>query len=115
MEPAVQDITIYVGRAWSMTLMVKDDGVTRDLTGCAFVMHIRDAAGTALLVTLDADNGRVVITPAAGKVDFKLPASATAIDAPQGIYEITYIPQAGVEWAEPYMVGAIAFRRGVLA
>lgn len=71
-------VKVYRGDTWQRAWLLEDgNGALIDLTGASARPHVRDNAGT-LSVSASAADGRLVLTPAAGRIDMLIPASAMA-------------------------------------
>lgn len=85
MTPGVLDLVVYKGTTFKKTLYLRaSDGITPiDLTGLRFRLQIRadyspDCA-VANYVTLDSNDGSIVITPLLGKIVLTIPSTITAL------------------------------------
>lgn len=72
-------VRIFRGDTWQRAWIISQaDGSPVDLTGCAARLHVRDAAG-ALAAAASTSDGRLGITPTAGRLDLLMPAAAMAL------------------------------------
>lgn len=72
-------VKVYRGDTWQRAWLLEDgSGAPIDLTGASARLHVRDDAGT-LLVSASTADGRLTLTPAQGRIDMLVPASAMAI------------------------------------
>lgn len=70
--------TIYRGDTWVRAWLLSAGGVPLDLTGVVARLHLRDESG-ARVVEASTVNGRLIITPLAGRVDLVVPDTAMEI------------------------------------
>lgn len=85
-------IKVYRGDTWQRAWMITSaDGAPVDLAGASARLHVRDAAGS-LVAEASTVDGRLIITPAAGRIDLTMPA--VAMQLVPGSYrfdlEVTY-------------------------
>lgn len=85
-------VKLVRGDTWDRTWIITDEaGAPLDLTGATARLHVRDGAD-ALMFAASTANGHLTITPAAGRIDMRVPKELTGI-AP-GTYrfdlEVTY-------------------------
>lgn len=85
-------VKLFRGDTWQRAWVIKDAaGNPVNLTGASARMHVRDSGG-ALVMSASTADGRLIIQPAAGRIDLLMPKEATGV-AP-GSYrfdlEITY-------------------------
>jgi len=77
-------VRVYRGDTWSRAWELRDrGGAPIDLTGALARLHLRDSSG-ALVVSGDTGDGRIVITPADGRIDMTIPYPA--MDLAPGAY-----------------------------
>lgn len=91
MNPAEYDLTIYQGKTFTKTLILKDSaGDVIDFTGAEVRMQVRPSYGSdTKLVDLTEANGRVSTTPASGQIDLLISATDTAaMSISGGVYDI---------------------------
>lgn len=73
-------VRVYRGDTWSRAWELRDKaGAPIDLTGASARLHLRDGSGT-LIVSGDTSDGRIVITPADGRIDMTIPYNAMALN-----------------------------------
>lgn len=78
MPAAAHNFTIERGATWEQVLeYLNADNTPFDLTGATAKMQLRAAAGKPLQAELSTENGRIVLTPAAGLIALKLTAAQT--------------------------------------
>lgn len=78
-------VKVYRGDTWRRIWIVQDaHGAPLDLTGYTARLHVRDADGLKLAEASTAD-GRLVITPAAGRIELTMPAAVMAGLAPGSV------------------------------
>lgn len=92
MTPGNWDFTIYQGATFRPVIRLKDgDGNPVDLTGATVRMQIRlSHASSAVLLALDEDNGRALITdPVQGTISLFVSADDTAdLTFRSGVYDL---------------------------
>lgn len=73
-------VKLFRGDTWQRAWVIKDAaGAPVDLTGAAARLHARDADG-ALAISASTSDARLSIdTPASGRIDMLVPASATGV------------------------------------
>lgn len=72
-------VKLIRGDTWTRAWELKDaTGNPIDLTGATARLHVRDGAG-ALVISAATGDGRLVITPADGRIDLVVPYSDTGI------------------------------------
>lgn len=89
---ALKPVRLVAGDCWHRAWRLQQSGgAPVDLTGASARLHVRDAEGAKVAEASTAD-GRIVITPAQGRIEMTIPAAATAL--PVGSYryalELTY-------------------------
>jgi hypothetical protein len=83
--------TIEKGATYRHALIWKNSvGAVIDLTGCTARMQVReDFSANDFLVELSTENDRLIITPAAGRIDFYIDAEDTALLIGEGgLYDL---------------------------
>lgn len=109
------DLRLNQGSKFEQPLVVRDNGVTVDLTGYAARMQIREYKDSEdLLLELTTDNNRIAITPTLGLVTLVVPGAVTAaLDFGDAFYDLEIVePEPG---AEPIriMEGRVSLSREV--
>jgi DNA-binding IclR family transcriptional regulator len=72
-------VKLYRGDTWTRAWLLTDEaGAAIDLTGATARLQVRDQAGN-VVVSASTTDGRITITPAAGRIDMTVPYSATGL------------------------------------
>jgi DNA-binding IclR family transcriptional regulator len=72
-------VKLYRGDTWTRAWLLTDEaGAAIDLTGATARLQVRDQAGS-VVVSASTTDGRITITPAAGRIDMTVPYSATGL------------------------------------
>lgn len=81
---ALKPVRLVAGDCWHRAWRLQQSGgAPVDLTGASARLHVRDAEGAKVAEASTAD-GRIVITPAQGRIEMTIPAAATPL--PVGSY-----------------------------
>jgi hypothetical protein len=84
------------GDTWRRAWVIKDSlGAPIDLTGAVPWLHLRDAA-EALVLEATLANGRLTLTPAAGRVDLSMEAAVMWLDPGRYPYDMQITDATGV-------------------
>lgn len=84
------------GDTWRRAWILKDAaGQPLDLTGATPWLHLRDGA-EALVLEATLGNGRLVLTPAEGRVDLTLEAAVMWLDPGKYPFDLQITDAAGV-------------------
>lgn len=95
------DLFIEQGATFKHTLFVKqgegESAPAADLTGCAARMQIRESVDAAApIIELSTTNGRLSITPLAGRIDMVIAATDTAaMNFETGVHDVELITAGG--------------------
>lgn len=82
MAAAKYNIVIDQGSDWALELVIKDDGVVRDITGYSARAQMRPTKTSDTLTATFV----CVVTPAAGKVNMSMSATVSAALSPGLFY-----------------------------
>lgn len=92
------DLVIEQGATFRRELIWKDaEGAPINLIGYTARMQIRErVSATAILTELTTANGRIVLTPAQGKLTLELSATLTdALTYPAAVYDLEVVAADG--------------------
>jgi hypothetical protein len=88
-NPGRYNITVYKGTTFTLAPIWKIGGYAVNLTGYSAKMQVRAATDASVLVELSTDNGKIVITPALGKLTLTLTAAqTTALTSGKYFYDL---------------------------
>lgn len=116
--PAVKfNLKIEENAAFQKTFIWKDGrGRPINLTGYTAKMQIRERNDdtSPVLLELTTENGQIVITPLAGKVELKIPGSVTdPLTWKTAYYDLMLIPATGIDDAIRLVEGSVRVSPGV--
>ncbi len=101
MPAAKLDLLIEQGATWTHTLIINqgsgEAAPPANLTGYTARMQIRaEVESASALIDLTIANGRIVITPAEGKIALTISAADTAaLDFDVGVYDLELVSPTG--------------------
>lgn len=78
LNPGRYNINVYKGTTFTLAPVWKIGGNVVLLQSYTALMQVRAAADTSVIVELSTANGRIVITPSAGRITLTLTATETA-------------------------------------
>ena len=78
LNPGRYNINVYKGTTFTLAPVWKIGGNVVLLQSYTALMQVRAAADTSVIVELSTSNGRIVITPSAGRITLTLTATQTA-------------------------------------
>jgi hypothetical protein len=88
-NPGRYNITVYKGTTFTLAPVWKIGGYAVNLTDYSAKMQVRAATDASVLVELSTDNGKIVITPALGKLTLTLTsAQTTALTSGKYFYDL---------------------------
>jgi len=89
LNPGRYNINVYKGTTFTLAPVWKIGGNVVLLQSYTAIMQVRAASDTAVIVELSTSNGRIVITPSAGRITLTLSAAETAaLDAGTYMYDL---------------------------
>jgi hypothetical protein len=128
--PDTADFLLYQGSDWSQQIVLQnDDGSIFDLTGCQAHLKVKAfPQSPVILLDISSAAGTITITPAAGQLNWLVPASQTINFQASTAYPLIGTPPQGsaffgyydllIEYPDgeippPYLSGRIFMQLGI--